>query len=451
MTQIVTVPLSIDDSTKLQKLINSTGNTHAKYEFSPDHEIEINSLLRVFNFTEWDGQGCKFALMENAPLSPFASGVPLIAPKYPTAAEGLCFHDIIFDGRRDTQKYAKDECKSRGKNEWGQGYHNTFMLGSLNNVKFSNAVNCEFYNLGFYNSLGDGIRIEGGTDIRVHDILGKRGGHDIVCLAGVNGGEVSNVNAKLAVNAGVRTRSSKNIKIHDCILDGATGIAYSPGIQIQSTATNWITDNIEIYNNYIHDTYGPGIWLASNVPGNSGVNIHNNLILRCGRMPAANNIPGVGGIVYDGMDAISIKNNTIVGCMGYGILAGKYQLVSSYKGTAELSKNIVSGTRKSRSEGLGSGSAIANLTTTRNTLKCSDNCLWDNSTDLYQVSQTGGIYKDPLFTSDYRLSENSPCKGYGCFQDQKASKLLITCDFEDVENITKSLPDRTILRRYNDN
>ena len=55
MTKIVTVPLSVDDSTKLQKLINSTGNIPAKYEFSPDHEIEINSLLRVFYFTEWDG------------------------------------------------------------------------------------------------------------------------------------------------------------------------------------------------------------------------------------------------------------------------------------------------------------------------------------------------------------------------------------------------------------
>jgi len=203
----LTVPASIDDSKKLQKLIDSTGNGAVKYTFSEDHEIEINSLLRVFNFTEWDGKGCKFSLMENAPLSPFASGIPLISPKYPTAAEGLCFHDIIFDGRRDTQKYAKDECKSRGKNEWGQGYHNTFMLGSLNNVKFSNSVNCSFYNLEFYNSLGDGIRVEGGQDITVKNIKGRYGGHDIVCLAAVKNGEVSGVKADLAVNAAVRFRS----------------------------------------------------------------------------------------------------------------------------------------------------------------------------------------------------------------------------------------------------
>jgi hypothetical protein len=51
----LTVPASIDDSKKLQKLIDSTGNGAVKYTFSEDHEIEINSLLRVFNFTEWDG------------------------------------------------------------------------------------------------------------------------------------------------------------------------------------------------------------------------------------------------------------------------------------------------------------------------------------------------------------------------------------------------------------
>lgn len=393
--------------------------------------------------------------MENAPLSPFASSVPLIAPKYPTAAEGLCFHDIIFDGRRDTQKYAKDECKSRGKNEWGQGYHNTFMLGSFNNVKFSNAVNCEFYNLGFYNSLGDGIRIEGGTDIRVHDILGKRGGHDIVCLAGVNGGEVSNVNAKLAVNAGVRTRSSKNIKIHDCILDGATGIAYSPGIQIQSTATNWITDNIEIYNNTISGTYGPGIQIVGTVPNNGLVSVHNNLIVGCGAMPAASKLPGVGGIAFDGI-SVDIQNNTIDSCYGYGLLAGKYTLASTYAATALIRRNIITNTKKALYPGVGSGSGIADLTAGRYKIIAEENCLWGNLTDLYKVIQTDGLYVDPQFSGfgDYHLQLSSPCRfsGYqlGCYEDaeQVPAELLISLKETQIPELIKLLPKKyTIWRR----
>ena len=89
--KLITVPSSIDDSKKLQKLIDSTGNGAVKYEFLPEHEIEINSLVRVFNFTELDGHCCHFNLMENAPLKPFASSIPLVAPKYPTSAEGLYF------------------------------------------------------------------------------------------------------------------------------------------------------------------------------------------------------------------------------------------------------------------------------------------------------------------------------------------------------------------------
>lgn len=428
MAQTVTVPISVDDSTKLQKLINSTGNTPVKYEFSPDHEIEIDSLLRVYNFTEWDGQGCKFSLMENAPLSPFASGIPLIAPRYPTSAEGLIFHDIVFDGCRDSQ--ARVEAKH--PKPWGKGFHNTFMLGSLNNVNYSNSLNCEFYNLRFYNSLGDGIRVEGGTDIRVHDILGKMGGHDIVCLAGTNGGDVYNVNAKLAVNAGVRTRSSKNIKIHDCTLDGATGIAYSPGIQIQSTASNWITDNIEIYNNYISGTYGPGIQIAGSVPDSGLVSVHNNLIVGCGAMPAASKLSGVGGIAFDGIP-VDIRNNTIDSCYGYGILAGKYTLASTYAATALIRKNIITNTKKALYPGTGSGSGIADLTGGRYTITAEDNCVWNSAlSNHYKVSFTDYIRADPLYAGegDYHLQSRGGHYAQDSFIVDHVSSPVLYQDYE---------------------
>ena len=48
--------------------------------------------------------------------------------------------------------------------------------------------------------------------------------------------EVYNLKADMAVNAAVRTRSAKNIKIHDCKSKWGNWRSYSPAIQIQATA-----------------------------------------------------------------------------------------------------------------------------------------------------------------------------------------------------------------------
>jgi hypothetical protein len=408
--KIVAVPNSVDTSVKLQALIDSTGNTAAKYVFSEDHDIVISSRLRVFNNTEWIGNGCKFTLMENAPVEIFGEQVPLIAPKYPRAAEGLIFHGIEFNGNRDSQSKVP---KKNGKN-WGLGYHNFFTLGDLRNVSYSNSRNCEFYDLSLEDNLGDGIRVEGGTKISVHDITGKRGGHDIVCYSGVLGGEVYNLKADLAVNAGVRTRSAKNIKIHDCFLNGDTKIAYSPGIQIQSTAANWVSSGIEIYNNHICKTWGPGILVMGDVPNNGNVYIHNNLFVGCGAMPKAEKRPNVGAIVYDGFPVV-IEYNTAVECYGFGFVAGDYTLASRYSATATIKRNIVTGTKKALYPGKGSGAAIANLLGSRYTITCVENDTYGNISNFYNVTCSKNLSVDPLFvgSGDYHLQPSSPCRFNG--------------------------------------
>lgn len=102
MTKEIPVKSSVDDSTKLQKLINSSGSASAKYIFQGD-ELEINSLIRFFNYTECSGNGITFRLMENAPTNPFSEQVPLVGSKYTNGTEGLNFHNIIFEGNRDIQ------------------------------------------------------------------------------------------------------------------------------------------------------------------------------------------------------------------------------------------------------------------------------------------------------------------------------------------------------------
>lgn len=452
MPQSITVPASIDSSAKLQTLINNTGNTPAKFIFSPDQEIRIESRIRVFNNTEWDGNGCTFSLMENAPVSIFGEQTPLIAPRYPRAAENLIFHDIVFDGNRDNQR--KVEAVTDGK-PWGKGYHNFFLLGDLSNVAPGNSKNFTFYNLGFYNNLGDGIRVEGGTDISIHDIKGKRGGHDIICLASTKGGEVSNVEADLAVNAAVRTRSSWDIKIHDCSITG-TNIAYCPGIQIQATSNS--SGNIEIYNNDIRNVWGPGIQVVGNVKGNGTVSIHHNLFEGCGGMPAATGTPYVGGIIFDGFP-VDIRKNTFVDCLGYGLAAGDYNIVSPYSFIGTISRNIVVGTKKAMKPGTASGSGIANLIKSRYSLDCSENNVWGNLTNLFNVSNVGGLSVDPLFSEDYHLQADSPCRfeGYqlGRYDDDEdisdtsetPAFIELACTEEEFQMIKNTLTDRQLFWR----
>lgn len=444
----VVIPESVDSSQKLQSIIDRTGNIPAKYMFSPDQHIEINSRLRVYNYTEFDGTGCQFTLMDNAPPSIFGEQIPLIAPKYPTAAEGLVFHDFKFDGRREYQAKVP---KKNGKN-WGLGYHNLFLLGSLSSVSYNNSKNCEFYNIDYKNSLGDLLRVEGGTNISAHDITASRGGHDVIMYVAQDS-EVYNLKVDMAVNAAVRTRSAKNIKIHDCVLNGGTGEAYSPAIQIQATAKNWISENIEIYNNEIYGTYGPGVQVVGNVPGTGLVHIHHNFFKGCGAMPASVNRPVTGAVVFDGFP-VKIENNTIVNSLGFGIVAGDYDVGSKYSFEAEIAKNIVFGTRKAYKAGLASGTGIANLLGSRYSIDCRENCLYDNSNDLYKVTNINGIYEDPCFTENYYLQDSSSCKQAGRFpyessiEDEKLTKLILTCAEEKVDALAKTLTNPyTIYRR----
>lgn len=400
------ITVNATDSKGLQTEIDKNGSNPA--EFILKNNMLINSLVRFYNFADFNGNGKTLTLMQDAPVSPFGEQVPMIGSKSSTGINGLKIHDIIFEGNRDHQSKVPTNISHAGGNKnWGIGYHNFIGIGNLKTPVPANALNCEFHHLEFNNNLGDGIRIEGGTNIIVHDIKGKRGGHDIVNYGHVSGGEIYNVDVALAVNAGVRARSAKNIKIHDCKINGGTGLAYSPGIQIQD-----LSSDIDIYNNYIYGTYGPGIQIACSVPNTGLVTVRNNLIVSCGHMPASNKIGGVGGIVFDGFK-VDIKNNTISESLGYGIKVGPYDVSSTYKNNASIKNNIITLTKPSLAPGLMSGCGIADLTGGRYTVFVDGNCQYGNKMNHYKVNYTNGISADPLFidpkNGNYHLRVGSPC------------------------------------------
>jgi hypothetical protein len=402
MVKEVTVYEKIDDSVKLQDLINTTGNTGTKYIFPEDHNISVSSKIRVYNNTEFDGTNTTFELNENVSTSDFGIQVPIIGSKYSTGILGINFHDIIFEGNRDTQKNVP---LKNGKN-WGQGYHNFLGFGNLNNPVNNNVTNCNFYNITFNNNLGDGCRIEGGQNINFWGITGKRGGHDVIHLNQVTGFEVSNCEVWTEVNNFIRTRSSSKGSVHDCIGHG-TKQAYSPWGQFESIIKDRSSSGISIHNNYIEDSLGPGIWLAGNVPGNKDISIYNNIFYKCGLMPSETKISGVGGVIMEGFDNVRILNNTFVDCLGHSVGNANYQIKNGPSGmSATVQGNIFYGTDKSLYEGPGSGATIGNVLK-HYKFNCSGNCFYINYLDLYNCTSSDDIYLDPLFvdysTGDYHL------------------------------------------------
>lgn len=430
----ITVPESIDSSTSLQKLIDSTGNTPTKFIFSPDHDIEINSLLRFYNYTELAGNNCYFHLMENAPLNPFAQGIGIMAPKYPTAAEGLILHDFRYDGARDNQKYVS----ALYKKPWGNNFHNMFFLGYYGCINYSHAKYCSIYNVDYQNSLGDCVRGEGISDFTAHDIKIHKGGHDGVYIVAENA-DVYNISGVVSSNSAVRTRSSHSVKIHGVKVNNSDKLAYAPMIQIQSTAKDWTSKDIEIYDCELGGSYGPGIQIAANSlgVGNGLVSIHNNLFTNCGQMPTVNKLPYTGAIMFNGHD-VDIYNNTFDKNYGYGICAGNYNVGNKNSYKATVLNNVVTDTTKALCAGTASGAGIADLLGTY-TWSCSENDVYGNLTNLYKIINQNGLCVDPLYNTDYTLKAGSPCASLGFSGSSTAS----SSDSTSTSTVTSSSPSST--------
>jgi len=453
MIKTITIPESVDDSTKLQKLIDTTGNTATTYIFSPDHQIEINCPLKVFNYTTWEGNGCTFTLMDNAPVNPFGVQVGLIGSKYLSGADGLTFRNFTVDGNYKTQKPAN---KASGSDH-GDGYHNQFQFGNMSNPQYDCLMNSTFENLTLCYSYGDGIRVNGGSNLNFKTINGNLLGHDDIHLSSVKNADLSKlVDHNPRANNVVRTRNCTNIDVHDC--EVIYGAGYDTGAPFQSECItpNRSSSNIRYFDNVIKGMKGAAFYVVADQPA-SGLEIFNNLIVKCGQLEAAIKRPGVGGATILGWSDAKFHNNTIVDCKGYGVADTTFAYNSKQKGSIDVYRNIFTGMGEAYTKSTASGTAIAHLTGSQTTFNVYENCLYDNFRDLYNVTNVNGISKDPLFigSGDYHLKENSPCRisdyQLGCYSDtqkpdipddtDESAKVIITGTEDQLNTLIKSLSD----------
>jgi len=361
-----------------------------KGNYTVKNPIKLNSGTTITGDV-----GAVLNLIAKAPTSTFGVRVPIFGQveKY---IEDISIENIKFNGHADKQSV-----------KHGKGYHNF--------IEFSRAKNIKIQNVIIENTQGDGARFVDSVNIEYlqNTVLGC--GHDGLyvdrCKNVLGQGNVT----YLRSNSALRCKGSDNVIFREntVLRTDDFSPAYSPGIQVQNTVVSETSKNIEICNNFISGTFGPGIWCAGfankDIQAASGLNIHNNLITNCGNMPYGNKISGVGGVVVDGWNG-EIKNNTIDKCKGYGILIGSYLGSSAGSGyEIEVSRNIITNTKVSRYPGLYSGGAVVNLTPSKTTVRASENCLWKNLTDYYNIDVSTRMDADPLYVSseDYHLQSKA--------------------------------------------
>src|SRR5665647_1652233 len=319
-------------------------------------------------------------------------------------------HNITIRGFKIDGNHNKNEERNRG-----EGYYDM--------IHFLNSKNIKIHGMYMQYGHGDGLRVENSSNIQFYNNRVYKLGHDGLYAIGCQNVEARNNRITCRTDSGLRIWDSNHVKFHDNVIDSFYHwSAGGSGIQIEKSTS--VVNDIEIYNNTIHDTYGPGIWLigyGESYPKDEAKNVHiyHNIFYNTGTNPS---IDWVGGIVTSGFYDTLIENNVFDGVYHAAII-DMYPSVStgvgdpvdlSPKGTGYTTivrNNIIVNTQKRKKDPDGTGYGIINNLPETHTFMLENNCLYNNVGGNYKnANSTTDTYVNPLFVDqknhDYRLISN---------------------------------------------
>ena len=321
---------------------------------------------------------------------------PLITHMNSAGTSNITIKGFEMDGNHDGNAEKKK----------GTGYYNL--------IHFVNSTNIQVHDMYMHDSHGDGLKVENSSNIQFYDNIVYKLGHD--GLYGIQSQylEAWNNTITCRTNSGLRVWDSNHVKFHDNTIDSFYHwSAGGPGIQIQKSAA--VMDDIEVYNNTIHNTYGPGIWLLGygNYPLKEAqnVHIHHNTFYSTGTNPS---IDWVGGIVTSGFNNTLIENNVFDRTYHAAIVL-MYPTDRSIdiapKGmgyTTIVRNNIITNAKRRKSESSGTGFGVVNYLPETHSFVLENNCFYNNVAGNYKnAASTSDIYANPLFANkkenDYHL------------------------------------------------
>jgi hypothetical protein len=325
------------------------------------------------------------------------SDKPLITQMDDAGESNIRIKGFEIDGNHDNNE---DKMK-------GEAYYNM--------IHFFDSENIKVHNMYMHDGHGDGLKVERCSNIQFYENKIYKLGHD-----GFYGIDCQNVEAfdnsiTCRTNSGLRIWNSNKVKFHDNTIDSFFDwSAGGPGIQIQKTTGTM--NEIEVYNNTIHDTYGPGIWLIGydgsySKQAAQNVHIHHNIFYSTGTNP---NIDWVGGIVTSGFYDTLIENNVFDGIY-HAAITHMYpvdlptELSPKNAGYKTIVRNnIIVNTQQRAKDPAGTGYGIINYLPETHAFVLENNCLYNNvAGDYRNTKSVSDIHANPLFANqknhDYHL------------------------------------------------
>ncbi len=360
----------------------------------------IDDTLLIGSNTILQGDSTAVIKLANHPCWPTMK--PLIQQMSGSGNENITVRGFEINGNYD------------GSSEivLGRAYYNMMYFTHSNNIKV--------YNMYMHDGMGDGLRINQDKNVQFYNNTIYKLGHDGLYAINSQNVEAWNNRITCRTNSALRVGDSSNIKFHDNLIGSFHHwSAGGPGIQISKSAG--VVNNVEIYNNTIRNTFGPGIWLigfGKSYPKDEAknVHIHHNVFYGTGMNPS---IDCVGGIVTSGFYDTLIENNVFDGayhaaitCMyppySTGVVSG-VDLSPKGKGyTTVVRNNIIVNTKKQINNPNETGYGVINYYPETHTFVLENNCFYNNKGENYKnCTSTTDIYVNPLFanqkTHDYHL------------------------------------------------
>ena len=355
----------------------------------------ISDSIFIGNDTVLEGDST--AVIKLKDKADWASDKPLI-----TQMDSAGNYNITVKGFEIDGNHNNNEDKKRG-----EGYYNQFY--------FFNSRNIQVHDMYMHDGHGDGLKVEKSSNIQFYNNKVYKLGHDGLYAIDCQNVEAWNNRITCRTNSGLRIWNSNHVKFHDNVIESFYHwSAGGPGIQIQKSTG--VMNDIEVYNNTIHNTYGPGIWLLGY--GNSypkeeaqNVYIHHNTFYSTGTNPS---IDWVGGIVTSGFYNTLIENNVFDGTYHAAVIhmyPTGYSTDLSPKDTGYTTivrNNIIVNTLQRTKDPNGTGYGVINYLPETHTFVLENNCLYNNIAGNYRnAKSTSDIHADPLFADqknhDYHL------------------------------------------------
>ena len=358
----------------------------------------ISDSIFIGNNTTLEGDPTAvIKLIDNADWPVFK---PLI-----TQMNGAGIHGVTIKGFEIYGNHDNNLDKKKG-----YGYYNM--------IHFRNSTDIQVHDMYMHDGHGEGLKVDGSYNIQYYNNTVYKTGHNGLFAEDCQNVETWNNTITVRTDSGFRSRNSNHVKIHDNVIDSFYDwSAGGAGILIEKTTG--VVNDVEVYNNTIRDTYGPGIWLIGcfqSYPKDDAKNVHiyHNIFLNTGTNPS---IDWVGGIVTSGFYDTLIENNTFDGVY-HGAIIHMYpgsgthiyptynnsgHIDLSPKGTGYTTivrNNIIANTKERKKDPDGTGYGVINYLPETHTFVLENNCLYNNLGGNYKnANSTTDIYVDPLLVN----------------------------------------------------